>query len=1276
MGKKSRLKRERRAHATGKAMFGAGSMRPSPHDAKFGQQWEALRGLFTQFAPVDVVVSLSVSELWRPNRSSQVKHHLALSVALATPVSEFAAEKRIDTFEQFSAFTAELRRLFPAFPSLEDFVPEADWGEVRVEGVEGFVPIYYGGSVERIPDFIEAFRLLRADEPQALADMQAAIAIQSHLIRSIDTGLVGDDGRVAAGHIETPAAHFWAACRAAMLSTCSALRGTFDEVSGELTGRELGSVTPPKGVAEFEDAVLTGALLPLLAVKVGETHLPISPRSAVSVVVDFWASRRRSRSANSELDLNRRVGQFLSWRLRQRDLVPGPMRLPLNITGFSGCVAAAVMSDGGIYLVVLVDPEDLPVLEQLEKELKGLADRPQRWGLLLPDARRVLEFRRRDGSRPNSENIGVVAVLSRVVTTASALPVPGKSVRVMSLPDFVSIFDSLHDAAELQRFWTYVDGLEPYIGGMSGIADHFASFRDTHALLIYGAMQPDYISLDPHWSSGWRFKTLAAFWAIAPRHFPDGRATWFVDEKRDGLTALRAKGPPALAWSGSAGACTVQAVLEVSDDVDVTNGRLLELFVHCLADAVTQRRTLLAEIEPFQRPHLVLQCLAEPTSLVEQDDAGPTLSVASLPLLGNWRLGPSSRAEGLVVSTTVNLARLKARLESATDASFEVECVQETVKGICSLLGLPRDEPVIAQVGETASRPPRFTIHTTRRKIDVPDFADPLLPQPEHFKLARRDLALVLKDLGVAAPSRHELEPAKLIMNSARVAFRDKIHARIANVKRRELLCFCVEQHDQVTAKLQHEVARLELSLGHEVSFDRAELLAKTQEELTTASRNYRYLLECCLSGASEGNEVVTPAAVAQLLADIDWLSVLYGASDTLHNDLDVGGVELDEHFVPEVFFSEGRDEQERRYREEVARSKLGIGLDEDDEVTADGSVDVSLAAVDEALTTDAGFSLTRLVQALEVLTRWHAAEGHSELSFSYRATPTAIASKLVERLPEMREDTAQRIIQFLTLDPAGVRRLAGKPVGEPDVPVWEHFKRVHRYTIRPLVKVDADLLAWGAATANRTSSIWTGCILNGYLPADLGWPNVARVVRDIKAGLEAQLEVRAHEVCSRATPYALHGIDFKCRFPTEGFDDVGDFDVLAYWPEHSLWLAAECKYNQPPFCLKDGRRLRERIFGVGDDRGQFQKIERRRAFLEANVSKLRRLLDWPAHGAQIPLQYMEVYVSRDIYWWMRNPPYAVPTHFVRVDALDGWLRNQLDSRAALPGNATMTNPA
>lgn len=173
------------------------------------------------------------------------------------------------------------------------------------------------------------------------------------------------------------------------------------------------------------------------------------------------------------------------------------------------------------------------------------------------------------------------------------------------------------------------------------------------------------------------------------------------------------------------------------------------------------------------------------------------------------------------------------------------------------------------------------------------------------------------------------------------------------------------------------------------------------------------------------------------------------------------------------------------------------------------------------------------------------------------------------------------------------IRRLVGIEMGTEDVPVWEHSKRTARYTIRPMVRLSNGHLLWGAAMADRAARIWTNSISAGYLPADFPWPAVRGVVSRVKKRLEDGLEDAAFAVSARATPYAVKGIDFKYRFPKKGFPDVGDFDVLAYWPEGNRWLIGECKYNQPTFCLKDARRLRDRVFGGNSEAGQFVKIAR-----------------------------------------------------------------------------------
>src|SRR5262249_23157552 len=61
---------------------------------------------------------------------------------------------------------------------------------------------------------------------------------------------------------------------------------------------------------------------------------------------------------------------------------------------------------------------------------------------------------------------------------------------------------------------------------------------------------------------------------------------------------------------------------------------------------------------------------------------------------------------------------------------------------------------------------------------------------------------------------------------------------------------------------------------------------------------------------------------------------------------------------------------------------------------------------------------------------------------------------------------------------------------------------------------------------------------------------------------------------------------------------DLGDYDVLAYFEQQKLLLSIECKLMNPAYCLKDTRRLRERIFGTRRDdgslaEGYLQRVER-----------------------------------------------------------------------------------
>jgi hypothetical protein len=293
------------------------------------------------------------------------------------------------------------------------------------------------------------------------------------------------------------------------------------------------------------------------------------------------------------------------------------------------------------------------------------------------------------------------------------------------------------------------------------------------------------------------------------------------------------------------------------------------------------------------------------------------------------------------------------------------------------------------------------------------------------------------------------------------------------------------------------------------------------------------------------------------------------------------------------------------------------------------------------AFITDLGFDLQSMLTALAVLSQAHRHGFGNELSLSYSASPSLVTQGIADSIDGLDISEAKKIVSFLTLSESGIRRLSGRDVDENDVPYWERNKRIHRYAIRPLV-IDGTDLRWGAEAASRAMNIWAAAVRDGCLPADFSWPNIEPVVGTVKKGIEKRLELRTEEIFSRYTPFVKRGIDFFRKFRSEGFEDVGDFDVLAYWPADNLLVAVECKYNLPAFTMKDARRLRDKIFG---------KAESDRAVLE--------LLEWPEPESK-PTANMELYVCRDVFYWMIHPPYPVSTKFVQVDVLDAWIKNEL----------------
>lgn len=695
--------------------------------------------------------------------------------------------------------------------------------------------------------------------------------------------------------------------------------------------------------------------------------------------------------------------------------------------------------------------------------------------------------------------------------------------------------------------------------------------------------------------------------------------------------------------------------MEMSKDLCIEDARMLDLFTQLLADCSYRCSEMMLDMPLFQQTHVLFFCTSDSSSFAVANETPQPLEELThvvtaievdTDVAGKFHLRVDTRA-------------VLAGLNNAADGSFEVRCLLETLEKCHAVCGLELPKDFAQRFSHKASEPARYHLKIAARHIDVPDYVDPIIPSPTDYKLARKQLATEIMALGLV-PGRYELSEAKAMIDPASASLRLHIEKRLASLDRHQLLQALIEQHDATLVAERVRIQRVRQSLAHAVEYDRLKVVEDARKEFGTAARHYRYLLEKSVSSSIFGEGEINEEILRELVGLVDWYMVLTGASDTLHNGLDVGGVEIDDFYIPEVFYSTGSDERETTFAREYAKSRLGLGANDHDAVAGESKDLLSSEKLKNAFMADLGFDLQNMLTALAVLSQAQRYGFGDELSLSYSATAYRIAEGLADVIEKLDLDEAKKIVKFLTLSETGILRLSGRVVDEPDVPYWEHIKRVHRYTIRPLVVVGSELY-WGAETASRAMNLWMSTVQDGYLPADFDWPHVKPIIREIKESIETRLELRTEEIFRRHTPLVLRGIDFKKRFRNEGFEDVGDFDVFAYWPEENLIVTVECKYNQPSYTVKDGRRLRDRIFGTAenDRAGQFSRILRRRQFLEKNRSKLLDLLKWPQPKVA-SLENVELYVSREMYYWMVHPPYPVSTHFVTVDTLDTWIKTEL----------------
>lgn len=1233
-----------------------------------------IKEIFVKYSFYDVITSLLSSYLWIPNIASPIRHTLLFSIAASMPSVEYQKENHILKYEHFENFIKEISDIVPSFPLLEDYVPEADWGDVKFNHQNTNYKIFYGNELETVYDFLALFQLIYLPfDAEFISlvhrspneELATCIKLQNHILSNLHQKSSDDISKY--DDLVIPSLEFWQEIKDYIDSFNPELL-LIDEKIIDLYSVNLGDYKIFDQTEEdFSTNFMTGKILPYYLIKDNGKYYPLAPRRYSSILLDklanlFNSNKKavRKKDAPFNIEWGIEIHKYIKGRLKADHIFPVVSAIDEKGHPHSIIYSIAALASNKLLLIYLLDPPDdiatemSKFAEQFKESLELIKKQPITLALHLK--RQNVSFT----SSNNAKNIELYPIVLIPDYDTQLLPtvipideIPGN---VLGLREFLAIIDEVDSIKEFVDFFDSLNNAEFRLSGLSGITDVFAAYKDSKGVIVSGATTPTHLFIDPHWGSNYRYRSLRDFWNIYPPvDFFDHPRTWHVSQETKSRVRLEARG-----YFGSAIYCLLGTghlfCNAPFQEMDYDQARLSNLLMECLEDTVSFTNNVIQNLHIFLQ-YSQFQVSFFPKSLVQNNTSFVHLKHL-IPINKIWIADIGYPAKGVPgIRFVFDDSIVQARLLAAKDNSLEIELLMSILDKLNSfvpdtqLSAIKREAIKILR-----GKKPRFKLFSINKKIAFPDLSRFDNPLESHFKLVHKRVAEIAKEIGIA-PGEYDVTRAEEIIRKLRGRLVTEVNAEINKYDFSDITPKLIGMIDSITHSSERDKLMVEQSISMDIDYDRAEKYSEANRKYITNHKNYRYLLEKCVQLKPTGKTELTQDRNQYLLALIDFVHIIYEIGDIVHYKIGTIGLNISHDYVVSVKSDPKSERQQKEFGEEQSKFSLGLQGNRQDRVEPPRPFINYVRDFDKAFKRACGFRFLDMLSVCDALSMWPYYTNEKVETY-YCSNIEKIIDICSKNIKKINSKDIPIIVDFLTLKSENVLRIIDEPTLCDDIPVWEISKRPHRYMLKPLINIDGKY-CWGPYSTSKTKDAWTGRVQAYSAPYQLQNKEVLAVLENEKKLIEKALENKSFEITKRFTKYVEKNLKFHKRDKRYGHPAyLGEYDVLAYLENKNIILNIECKDVLQVFCLKDAKRLREKIFGDDKNRGYIDIIEKRADYLKSNdnIARIMTVLRWPHKAADSP-KVISVYVSRYLYWWTMFPSRETPVNFIRIDTLGQFIK-------------------
>lgn len=247
-----------------------------------------MKKLLLSYSIDDLARSFFVLDLWLQNIASPIKIEYLYS-ALEAIQRDLSKEGQIKSYKDFETFCKKLFELLPSFSMLEDYMPEADWGEIKYFFNNKFYKIFYGASLDNIYDYYYAFEIIHEGlekeyakiiKRSPLRELEFCLNIQDFIINNLDQS-TQPKPEIKPGGFSVPSEEFWVKANSFLTEFAPEKVFNIDMLNRYSYDLAINENKSWPTLEEFSNRAMDGKNCFYFLIKDSEKYYPVMPRSSL-----------------------------------------------------------------------------------------------------------------------------------------------------------------------------------------------------------------------------------------------------------------------------------------------------------------------------------------------------------------------------------------------------------------------------------------------------------------------------------------------------------------------------------------------------------------------------------------------------------------------------------------------------------------------------------------------------------------------------------------------------------------------------------------------------------------------------------------------------------------------------------------------------------------------------------------------------------------------------------------------------------------------------------